>query len=170
MCPAPVVVVDSGWIRNQVPSKRVPPVPSYELYRLFWSSWQSWHCFLYHIWYRFPVYNHSVRKKMPPCCPDTTTLWTTATSCFSHLFSSVSSPSSLQRSLRIMFDSFFIWVVRVSAFGKSYRAVLVPGSSDLWVFYYRKTYALVSNQVCKPGFCIRRRSGTHVIPTLARGE
>jgi len=36
-----------------------------------------------------------------------------------------------------------------------------------WLFYYRKTYALVSNQVCKPGFCIRRRSGTHVIPTLA---
>ncbi len=23
---------------------------------------------------------------------------------------------------------------------------------------------------CEPGFCIRRRSGTHVIPTLARGE
>jgi hypothetical protein len=40
----------------------------------------------------------------------------------------------------------------------------------LLLFYYRKTYALVSNQVCKPGFCIRRRSGTHVIPTLARGE
>ncbi len=38
------------------------------------------------------------------------------------------------------------------------------------LFYYRKTYALVSNQVCKPGFCIRRRSGTHVIPTLARGD
>jgi hypothetical protein len=38
------------------------------------------------------------------------------------------------------------------------------------LFYYRKTYALVSNQVRKPGFCIRRRSGTHVIPTLARGE
>ncbi len=36
--------------------------------------------------------------------------------------------------------------------------------------YGLKTYALVSNQVYKPGFCIRRRSGTHVIPTLARGE
>jgi hypothetical protein len=38
------------------------------------------------------------------------------------------------------------------------------------VFYYRKTYALICNWACKPGFCIRRRSGTHVIPTLARSE
>ncbi len=43
-------------------------------------------------------------------------------------------------------------------------------TEPLALFYYRKTYALVSNQVCKPGFCIRRRSGTHVIPTLARSE
>jgi hypothetical protein len=38
------------------------------------------------------------------------------------------------------------------------------------LFYYRKTYALICNWACKPGFCIRRRSGTHVIPTLARSE
>jgi hypothetical protein len=38
------------------------------------------------------------------------------------------------------------------------------------MFYYRKTYALICNWACKPGLCIRRRSGTHVIPTLARSE
>ncbi len=47
-CPAPVVVVASGWIRNQVPSRRVPPFPFYELYRLFWRNRQSWH-FLTHL-------------------------------------------------------------------------------------------------------------------------
>ncbi len=40
----------------------------------------------------------------------------------------------------------------------------------LSVFYYRKTYALICNWACKPGLCIRRRSGTHVIPPLARSE
>ncbi len=51
-------------------------------------------------------------------------------------------------------------------------SVFFPHSENtfLSVFYYRKTYTLVSNQVCKPGFCIRRRSGTHVIPTLARSK
>jgi hypothetical protein len=39
-----------------------------------------------------------------------------------------------------------------------------------FLFYYRITYALICNWACKPGFCIRRRSGTHVIPTLARSE
>ncbi len=38
------------------------------------------------------------------------------------------------------------------------------------LFYYRKTYALICNWACKPGLCIRRRSGTHVIPTFARSE
>ncbi len=38
------------------------------------------------------------------------------------------------------------------------------------MFYYRKTYTLISNLVRKPGFCIRCRSGMHVIPTLARSE
>ena len=33
-CLVLVVVVASGWIRNQVPSRRVPPFPSYELCRL----------------------------------------------------------------------------------------------------------------------------------------
>ncbi len=42
--------------------------------------------------------------------------------------------------------------------------------NHLSVFYYRKTYALICNWACKPGLCIRRRSGTHVIPTLARSE
>ncbi len=48
-CLAPVVVVASGWIRDQVPSRRIPPFPSYELCRLFWRSRQFWHFYL--TWY-----------------------------------------------------------------------------------------------------------------------
>jgi hypothetical protein len=59
-CLAPVVVVASGWIRNQVPFRRVPPVPSY---RFFWRSWQSWHFLSHLVPYCIPVFNHSVRKK-----------------------------------------------------------------------------------------------------------
>ncbi len=47
-CLAPVVVVASGWIWDQVPSRQVPPFPSCELCRLFWRSRQSWH-FLSHL-------------------------------------------------------------------------------------------------------------------------
>ncbi len=54
--------------------------------------------------------------------------------------------------------------------GRYWSALGSQNWQHLFVFYYRKTYALICNWACKPGLCIRRRSGTHVIPTLARSE
>jgi hypothetical protein len=34
------------------------------------------------------------------------------------------------------------------------------------MFYDPKTRTFISNWMSKPGFCIRRRRGTHIIPTL----
>jgi hypothetical protein len=59
--------------------------------------------------------------------------------------------------------------VRVYPFSPpaDFNVTLYPLRQWAVLFYYRKTYALICNWACKPGFCIRRRSGTHVIPTLA---